>query len=379
MRVMILVTHLLGTGHLSRAVTLGDAFRQANHDVDIVSGGTPVPNLRTEAIRLHQLPPVKSDGIHFNRLLDSLDQPVDGQFMADRCNCLVSLIGDLRPDVLITELYPFGRRVLKSEFLAALEAAVALPNRPIILASIRDILAPPSTAQKEEDTANLIAEFYDAVLVHSDPAATPLEVSWPVTNALSKKLRYTGYVAPPAPLSHPDKAGQHEVLVTAGGGGVGTQLFETAVKAAKKDRNRHWHLLVGGSDKDASIQKLRQQAGNLSITIEPVRRDFRQMLNHAAVSVSMCGYNTAIDLLQTRTPGVFVPFDLGGEVEQTLRAESLAKRQGYALIPSNTLTPESLLQAVDETIAEGAAETHAQFDGAAETVRIVEQLFEAGL
>jgi len=44
------------------------------------------------------------------------------------------------------------------------------------------------------------------------------------------------------------------------------------------------------------------------------------MLYHAAASVSLCGYNTALDILQAGTPAVFVPFDDGSEVEQGLRA-----------------------------------------------------------
>ena len=44
MRVMIVVTHLLGTGHLARALTLGRAFAHSGHRVTVVSGGLPVPH-----------------------------------------------------------------------------------------------------------------------------------------------------------------------------------------------------------------------------------------------------------------------------------------------------------------------------------------------
>ena len=45
MKVMIVVTHLLGTGHLSRALTLGRAFVQDGHDTFVISGGMPAPQL----------------------------------------------------------------------------------------------------------------------------------------------------------------------------------------------------------------------------------------------------------------------------------------------------------------------------------------------
>ena len=44
-RVMIVVTHLLGIGHLNRALTLARAFRGKGASVRLVSGGMPVAHL----------------------------------------------------------------------------------------------------------------------------------------------------------------------------------------------------------------------------------------------------------------------------------------------------------------------------------------------
>jgi predicted glycosyltransferase len=370
MRVMIFVTHLLGTGHLSRAATLARSFVARGHQVDLISGGTPVTNLDYEGINLHQLAPVKSDGINFTRLLDGSGNTVDQDYLAQRRANVDDLVQKIAPDVLITELYPFGRRVLRHEFQTAIKSAQNLPHKAIILCSIRDILAPPSNPEKAVKTDRIIAQYFDSVLVHSDPTKTPLNVSWPVTETLAPKLCYTGFVAPPAPTPHPGKIGQNQVLVTAGGGGVGYELFKTAVEAAKID-HRHWRLLVGGDDARTKIDKLRQLAGDTSITIEPTRSDFRQMLPNAAATVAMCGYNTAMDLLQTGTPAVFVPFDAGGEQEQTLRANSLAASQQFSVISSNEVSPKTLLDAL-MTVQRVAPPAPVAFDGANETVRMVE-------
>ena len=378
MRVLIAVTHLLGTGHLSRALTLARAFAAAGHKADLISGGEPVANLNSDGVVVHQLPSVKSDGVNFTKLLDAQGQPVDDAYLDGRTVQVCSLLRDLAPDVFITELFPFGRRVLKAEFLAMLETAARISPTPIVLASVRDILAPPSKPEKAEETASTVERYYDAVLVHSDPERTPLNISWSVTPKLKKMLAYTGYVAPPLPVPHPQRIGHGEILVTAGGGSVGDGLFEVAVDAAHQDRSRQWRLLVGGSNAATRIEKLRSRAGNTRITIEPTRPDFRQMLHHAAASVSMCGYNTAMDLLQSNTPAVFVPFDRGGEVEQTLRAQSLSQRSGYAMIREADLTAQGLLLQLGKTMKQccgGAAETG--FDGANETVRIAERLLEA--
>jgi predicted glycosyltransferase len=108
--------------------------------------------------------------------------------------------------------------------------------------------------------------------------------------------------------------------------------------------------------------------------LEPARPDFRQMLPHAAASVSMCGYNTALDLLQAGTPAVFVPFDAGNEVEQTLRARSLAALPGFAVSPAADLTPQRLCAAIASAMRQPQREVHnLRFDGATQSVEIAEK------
>ena len=50
MRVLICVTHLLGTGHLARALTLARAFAEDGHQVAVASGGLPVSHFDTAGI-----------------------------------------------------------------------------------------------------------------------------------------------------------------------------------------------------------------------------------------------------------------------------------------------------------------------------------------
>jgi len=377
MRVMIVVTHLLGTGHLSRALVLARAINAAGHQSTVVSGGFPAPHLDQSDVTLCQLPPIRSDGVQFTRLLDDTGAPAQNAYMSKRRIALLHAFDALSPDVVVTELFPFGRRVLRDEFIALLEHAHKQTPRPRIAASIRDILAPPSKSGKAETAAALVNQYYDAVLVHSDEQITPLSASWPVTPALARKLLYTGYVAPSAAGAHPDRLGQGRVIVSVGGGAVGGPLLETALEAAKRDETLQWHLLVGGKDAAAKSASYAITASP-SVTIEPARPDFRQMLCHAAASVSLCGYNTALDILQAGTPAVFVPFDEGGEVEQTLRAQQLAKLPGIALLPAAKLSAQSLYEAVlNAMAAPPRAPIHAVFDGAAQTVGCLETLLES--
>lgn len=378
MKVMILVTHLLGTGHLSRALTLGRAFVESGHEVFVVSGGMPAPQLDSAGITLFGLPPVRSDGIDFSRLLDQSGQVAGERYLQARCGALVQSVKHSQPDILITELFPFGRRSLGAEFKAALRAAHELPRKPLILSSIRDILAPPSKPAKAAATAAILDDFYDGVLVHSDPDIIPLDASWPLADIPAQRLHYTGFVAPKPAPPHPEGLGRDEILVSAGGGSVGQPIFHAAIEAARKMPNRRWRLLVGGQDSAARRTKLLQQVDGSQVLIEPVRRDFRQMLPLAAASVSMCGYNTALDLLQSGTPSVLIPFDDGKEVEQSLRARRLSDLSAVEVVPNADLTGQVLADAVARVIAEGSrAPMHPGMNGAHRSVEIATSLAEA--
>ncbi|WP_456388821.1 glycosyltransferase family protein [Profundibacter sp.] len=378
MQVLIAVTHLLGAGHLSRALTLARAFVAAGHSVTVVSGGMPVAQFDSAGIDLWQLPALRSDGVNFTRLLTPQGAVADVDYLATRQREMRRAVIELRPDIVISELFPFGRRVLRGEFLGLLNAARGLAPRPVILASIRDILAPPSKPEKAQSSEQTILDFYDGVLVHSDPASTPLEQSWPVTDALNAMLHYTGYVAPTPSGPHADHAGEGEVLVSAGGGSVGQNLFQSAVAAARLSGDLKWRILVGGADPVDQIKRLQKQAGDADVTVEAARPDFRKMLYHAAVSVSMCGYNTALDLMQAGTPALFIPFDEGGEVEQTLRAQSLSHLAGFRMCRAADLTPQRLLAEVTELVKTRRGKpAEIQFDGAAQAVRIAVEMARA--
>jgi len=378
MQVLILVTHLLGTGHLSRALTLAKAFQSAGHGVTVISGGLPAPHLKTGGVTVHQLPALRSDGTNFTTLLTATNTAVDAAYLGQREKVILDVFHDLQPDVVITELFPFGRRILRTEFSALLTAAKARETPCLVLSSVRDILAPPSKHAKAEKTDQIIERYYDGVLVHSDPNTTALDQSWPVSSMLADKLHYTGYVAPAPAGPHPDQLGKDEIIVSAGGGSVGTALFECAVKAALLNPTLKWRMLIGGAEPEDEIARLQSMATGSGFRVERARPDFRQLLYHAAASVSMCGYNTALDLLQAGTPSVFIPFDDGGEVEQTLRARSLAKHPSFAVVPTKSLTPQNLLQAVQSVQKAGRFQSRdLEFSGADETVRITSKLVQS--
>lgn len=371
MKILIAVTHLLGAGHLTRAAALARAFAAAGHETVLVSGGRPAPLVRLDGVRLVQLPPLHSEGFDFGRLVGPGGEAAGSDLFALRKALLLDTLAAFRPDAVLTELFPFGRRGLAEEFLALVEAARLRPERPLILSSVRDILVPPDRQAKVDEAHERVAALYDAVLVHGDPALAPLDASWPVDARIAGKLTYTGYVDEGGAVTPAGR--RHGVLVAAGSSAAGLGLFRTAIAAARLRPDLAWRILVGHFVSDAELDSLSD--GLPPQTVMRARPDYRALLAAAAVSVSQCGYNTAIDLMVTGTPSVLVPFEAGRETEQRLRAERLAALGGGLILSEDDLSPTTLLAAV--LAASSSLQPNGRcpaLDGSARSVSIVEGL-----
>ena len=368
--ILVAVTHLLGAGHLTRAAALARALAADGHAVTLASGGMPAPRLDLGGAALSQLPPVRVFGTAFGDLRDVDGAPAGPALLGRRREVLAGLARDLRPDAIVTELYPFGRRALADEF----EALLAARGAARILASIRDVLAVPGRPDRIARTHARLAEAYDAVLVHGDPDFLPLEASWPLDPGLAGKLAYTGYVDEGAPATPLAAAAAGAVVVSGGSSAAGLPLQAAALEAARLVPERAFLVLVGRGVADADFAALADRAPP-NARVERARPDFRGLIASAAVSVSQAGYNTAVDLLRARARAVLVPFEAGRETEQRLRAEAMARAGLGTVLPEAGLSGPSLAAAVRAALAEPGPAAHGiALDGAARAAAVVARL-----
>jgi predicted glycosyltransferase len=368
-RILFHVQHLLGIGHVRRAAALAAALADAGFDVTLVSGGMPVTNLVLGKARLAQLPPVRAADVTFKTLVDESNRPIDEAWRTKRRATLLDLFAATRPQVLITELFPFGRRMLEFELMPLLDAAHTMVPRPLVLASLRDILAAASSPAKGAKTIERVRRYYDHLLVHGDPAFLPLEASFPEAREVADRVAYTGYVQGPTGPTPPPGEGDGEILVSVGGGAVGARLLAAAIEARRLSREatRTWRLLGGQPAADGAPKHATD-----GLILERARPDFPGLLARCHVSVSQAGYNTVMDVLTTRARTVVVPFAQANETEQTQRAEALAARGWAQIVAEAELTPALLAAAIDRAAAgPPPAPGSLRADGAAETARLV--------
>jgi predicted glycosyltransferase len=370
-RVLIWVQHLLGVGHLHRAASIARALLRQGCTPLLVSGGLPDPTLHgIDGIGFVQLPPARARDATFKILLDIDGQVATEEWKTMRSALLQDVVRNFAPDMVITELFPFGRRQMRFEMMPLLRMLRGMKNRPLIFCSVRDILVDRGKPQHDIDSITWLQEFFDAALVHGDPSVIAFENTFPMAEKIRHMLIYTGYIAEQHVIPETE-AGFGEVLVSAGGGAVGMVLFQAAInaRALSVARDAIWRLLVSPLESPANIAKLREMAPP-GVIIEPVRPDFPGMLRHCLLSISKAGYNTMMETLGGGTRAVVVPFVGGNETEQALRAALLSKRGLMHMLPEPDMTAETLAAVVDRALAAPKPDPNAiRLDGAEETAR----------
>jgi predicted glycosyltransferase len=363
-RVFFHVQHLLGIGHIRRAAILARTLAASGFDVLLVSGGAPL-KLDLGGARLHQLPPVRArdEGL---RELSQLDgAPIDESFKSERTRALLELFRGEQPDVLITEQFPFGRTQLRFELLPLLQAAHDRRPRPLIVSSVRDVVRRSASAQRVQETLELLRSF-DTVLIHGDPKVIGFDRSFAAWDAIRDRAAYTGYVADVARAD--GAAGKDEVIVSVGGGAVGAPLIEAAAAARAKTAlaGRTWRLLGGANETRTTVN---------GMVVEPARSDFPTLLRNATLSISQAGYNTVVETLACADRALLVPFGTARETEQTDRATWLAERGLVTCLPAESLAPDALASAVARALQGPSIRSFPPCDlsGAATTAALLHQ------
>jgi predicted glycosyltransferase len=307
--------HSVGLGHLMRSYALCDRLAERFRVVLLCGGELPEGIAPPEGVELIPLPPLRvNPGEGFGS--------GDPRYTPERAwevrlERILKTLHDVRPKVVLVELFPFGRAKFARELVPLLEAART--QGAFTACSLRDILVSGRDDQRAyDDRARALADAHlDAVLVHCDPRFARLEETFRPTTPLSVGVHYTGFVAGRA--TEPRRRGEH-IVVSAGGGRVGAPLMLSAMAASD---GRPMKVIAGPlmpEENWRGLQRLRPP------NVELVRSvpDLAAELQVAAASVSQCGYNTALDVIRTRVPALVVPYVTAEENEQTRRAQRLA-------------------------------------------------------
>ena len=370
--------HSAGLGHLIRSLALARGLAE-RFEVVFASGGPLPPGLEAPpGVELIGLPPLGHDDSY--RLISRDPRWTVDEAMRARTEQLQATFDALAPRVVLVELFPFGRKKFSFELLPLLERARSAPQRPLVVCSLRDILVGSRRDQRKHDqrACDLANRYLDAVLVHADPRFARLEESFQPATPLRVPVHYTGFVRDGGGRLGPPPRRFQRMLVSAGGGLVGEPLLRAAVAAQPEllATDGLTTTVVAGPFLPEPAWQWLQRAARRQPGLEAHRYlpDLAAEMAASRLSLSQCGYNTAMDILAAGTPAVVVPFAEGREDEQTVRARRLERLGVLGVVESGELDAGSLLAAARRMLRQPTPAPDLDLDGQAATARLMAEL-----
>lgn len=383
-RLLFYCQHVLGMGHFIRSTEIARGL--TNFEVTFLNGGGIVPGFDLPAaVEVINLPPIKSDA-EFRALESSGEQSLD-EVKAIRAERILAEYDRIQPDVLVIELFPFGRLKFAFELIPLLERCKAYGQTKVVC-SLRDILvAKRKQRQFEEQACRIVNQYFDLLLVHSDPRVQRLEETFSAVDRIERPIHYTGFVTQKmvedsAPVDEMLMTGDEtKILVSIGGGRVGSELIDCAIEASKllTETLPHRMLIFGGPYlPDTEFHRLRRKvADSPNIRLEPYTTSFLSHLKRSDLSISMAGYNTCMNILAAGARAIVYPFTGGDNQEQTIRAEKLCGLGLVEVIQGQELIPENLAEKMALALGKPKPQTaFLDLDGVEKTAAVLTELAE---
>lgn len=273
------------------------------------------------------------------------------------------------PDVFLVDNFPLGSR---DELLPTLKALKETGTRVVL--GLRDVLGAPEVVRKDwtrQGMYEVLNRYYDRILVYGAPEIFDVIEAYDLPPALAAKVSYCGYVTELPAESNGSPELYRELgfdapflLATGGGGGDAYPLLSAFVQALDFLPETPSLIVAGPLMSPPLRAKLEDRvAGRDHVKLVPHTPDLRRYMGPAAAVVSMCGYNTAAELVANGATSVVVPRtwrygehlnrkNAGTEWEQLLRAKALADKGWVRLVEPESLTPEVLAEEIRQALSE---------------------------
>lgn len=387
-RILFYCQHVLGIGHLVRSSEIVREMSRDSH-VLLICGGERPEGFRFpdhKNVEILQLPALKTNP-DFSNLHACDSSRSTEEIKTLRRSMLLEAFGRFKPDSIITELFPFGRKHFRFELLPLLEQAQRESGRTLVVSSVRDILVARKDQEEfEQRVCDLVNTYYDLVLVHGDKNFQTLEETFSRIGDLRCPVVYTGYVVrkskPPEAGAYRSRLGENRrrMIVVSNGSGqylTGQMLLESVLRAVRLLRKRiphEFHVFAGPlmpEEAYRGLEELARESDNVKLS--RFTPDLRTLLRRAEISISMAGYNTMMDVLGSGVSALVYPVTSNGDQEQIVRAESLARAGAIDVIGTEELAPEELARKLKRALRKKPAKLDLNFNGAGNTVRILKK------
>lgn len=388
-KILFYCQYHLGMGHLVRSLEILRSLAK-DFQVCFVKAGWEVEGFEAPAqVEVITLPLLLSE----NRRLKVADSSQDLEEIKQiRKNKLLEVFEEFQPDCLITEGYPFNKHQFEFEAIPLLERIKATGGKTKVVSSLRDIVMAKHYEDRTAVTdkiCNLMNQYFDLLLVHSDPKFHNLEESFPRIKEIKSSVKYTGYVAQSSSENiittdeylttlHLKKP---IILVSIGGGQLGHDLLQSILEASPLIDKSLPHQIIAFAgpffpdEKFLELQKTVAEQTN--ITVRKYTANLLPYMEKAELSISLCGYNTTMNILRTGVNSMIFPSNK--DWEQKIRAEKLEKLGLTEIIHPSDLNPESLSQKIIANLSKKASVNTCdpiELQGAQKTSTLLQEFLE---
>jgi predicted glycosyltransferase len=376
-KLMFYCQHILGIGHLIRSIEIVKGLIP-DFQICFLNGGEIIKEFEfPEEIEVVNIPAVKTDA-EFTELT-----PVDDNYTMEeleiiRRNILLYHCDRFKPDILVIELFPFGRRRFSFELIPLIEKARSMGTK--IVSSVRDIVVTKQDRERhEEKVCRLINKYFDLVLVHGDPNLVKLDLSFSRAKDFNCSLEYTGYVVQPLPKDNSLlEIKKPSILVSVGGGRFGHDLLECVAKTApilKEKISHHIQVFTGPFSPDSVLQYLQEITKKQdNIIVEKYTPNLLDYMLQADLSIGMSGYNTTMNILSTGVKAMMMAFQGNNDKEQETRLKKLDYLGRVKMIDPEDLQPEKFARQIINYLHEKPTNLTLNLDGVSSTAYYLKQL-----
>ena len=388
-KLMFYCQHILGIGHLVRSMEIVRGL-VTDFQICFVNGGKAIAGFEVPAgVEVVNLPAIETDA-EFENLSVVDDSRSLEEVQEVRKNQLLDIFNSFQPDVLMIELFPFGRRRFSFELVPLLDRVKAQGRKTKVVCSLRDIVVTKQDRERhEEKICKLMNQYFDLLLIHGDRQFQPLEESFSRISDLNCPVHYTGYVVQSTPknplLNDADKAvlnsDQPLILASIGGGRFGHELLDSLVEAAPILECLIPHqiqIFTGPFFPDEKFDLMEGLVTSKSnINIQRYTPNLLTYMEKADLSISMGGYNTTMNILTTGVRAMMLPFVGNGDLEQTIRSQKLEDLGILNVIHPEDLAPRNFAKKVVDCLIKTPNPVKLDLDGVEKTAGFLKGLLTA--
>jgi predicted glycosyltransferase len=338
--------YLTGLGHLVRSTELAREFTQW-FDVHFINGGPELDGFAPPAgVILQRLPALWLEGGEY-RISEQCESV--SAVKAARVRQLTELVQRVKPDCVVTEFFPFGRHKLLFELEPFMQTIREVVPQCKVVCSVRDIIGRTSVSSETQIIRQLVNQYYDLILHHSDPSFLDFSSAYHDHAQLKCPAISTGFVARSCDASSGRQLlpGRPYIVASVGGGRLGFDLLRATLLAYQISPAAKGYdvvLLTGPFMPDAQVEELQELAKDKSqIFIKKFVPNLGDWMASAALSISLAGYNTTMDVLRSGVPAIVVPYGhYDQDQEQLQRTDRLAEQGVLETIDPAMLSAEVL-------------------------------------